>query len=57
MSADRSELAIINDMLKNDILRNYSQKHLGVLWGDSLGLGFSNEAKMPCWHAMLPQKF
>ena len=35
------------NMLGIDILRNWAQKILGVLKGDFLGFGYSNDAQMP----------
>ena len=36
-------------MLEIDILRNFSQRILGVLKGDFYGVGCPNSAQTPCW--------
>ena len=37
-----------NDMLEIDILRNSSQKNLGILMG-VLNLGVQKDTQTPCW--------
>ena len=36
-------------MFENDILRNYSQKSLGVIRGDFWGFGCPTDAQTPTW--------
>ena len=38
-----------NYILRINILRNSSQKNLGVLKGTFKGLGVQKDTQMPCW--------
>ena len=43
------EMKKFNYMLEIDILRNSSQKNVGVLMGVFKGFGCSKDSQTPCW--------